>query len=743
MTRTHLRLLLSLSGSAIAAIIGAACSTGNPASPASATMGNDGGSETGSGPGSEGGTMDGGPPAPFVADPPSVYVAKVKNILVGLPPTDMEVQTVVADPTQLKTLITGWMQLPQYQTKMERFFELAFEQTQVGITDYADQTFPVVADRNTYSALPLVQNLSQSFARSALALACPGGVCGGQGQPFTNAVTTQSLMMTTAVMEFYAFLDSWQVDSENNISDRFKSDNTQVTNIYVGAAQGPIPFADSINPASPNYMHFYDPDVATANSGIAGCSIDPIVYPASGLDLHGILTGGLAGYKVTGMAMQCPPTGGTAAGSQLVATDFTDWRLVTISLAAPTAAATAFFDLPSLRASSTLSLHVPRVGFFSTPAFAANWQTNTSNTMRVTTNQALIVALGQAIDGTDHTMPPTTPGIDEAHMSDPSCFACHQLLDPTRSILAQTWSWSYHNQTIKDGADGGYYKQPGQFAFEGVIKPVASIADFASTMSTHPLFGQAWVQKLCYYANSQGCDNGGFTVPKGSGPYPNDDTEFDRIVGVFQSSNYDWNTLVKELMASPITTHAAATLTEADQGDVIAVERRDHICAAWNARFGFTDICGLDTTTKAASKGLIPEVVAGLPSDGYGRGSVKPVLPNNPTIFFRAGMENICETMSLYLIDPATKYQLPGVKTWASTAAPAALSDFVAIVAGLPPSDPRSAQLLTQLQQHNQLAVTGGWMATGAAQPPASATDALRSTFVVACLSPSSVSIGL
>ena len=79
----------------------------------------------------------------------------------------------------------------------------------------------------------------------------------------------------------------------------------------------------------------------------------------------------------------------------------------------------------------------PRVGFFTTPAFFANWQTNTSNTMRVTTNQALIVATGASIDGTDTTVPSSTPGLDAAHAAPGSaCFSCHQLLDPTRSILA-------------------------------------------------------------------------------------------------------------------------------------------------------------------------------------------------------------------------------------------------------------------------------------------------------------------
>ena len=51
----------------------------------------------------------------FQADAPAVYVAKVKNILVGLPPTDDEVAAVTADPSALGGLVDGWMQLPEYQ----------------------------------------------------------------------------------------------------------------------------------------------------------------------------------------------------------------------------------------------------------------------------------------------------------------------------------------------------------------------------------------------------------------------------------------------------------------------------------------------------------------------------------------------------------------------------------------------------------------------------------------------------
>jgi len=73
---------------------------------------------------------------------PFAYVAKVKNVLVGLQATDDEVAQVASDPTQLKTLITAWMQLPQYKQKMKRFFELAFQQTQISTADFADQVYP-------------------------------------------------------------------------------------------------------------------------------------------------------------------------------------------------------------------------------------------------------------------------------------------------------------------------------------------------------------------------------------------------------------------------------------------------------------------------------------------------------------------------------------------------------------------------------------------------------------------------
>ncbi len=684
--------LVSSGGSLVAAALGSAtaCTQGAPAAPAMA------------------GAAAQAPEAavPFEAVPPAVYVAKVKNLLVGAPPTDAEVAAVVADPAQLKGLIDGWMALPEYTAKMKVFFELAFQQTQVADVDFADQAYPKQMDINGTTTPLLVQNAIESFSRTVLALIA-------QGSPLTDAITTQTFMMTPALMEVYAFFDAWQVDDAGDVTDRFKQTHPKQT-ITVEASAGPIPIAESLDPTSPNYMHWYDPDVANDATTGAGCGADPIVYPASGVALHYLLEGALDGHK-NAAGGTCGTLGGTAAAPQLTTTDYTTWKMVTIRTPKSGEAPTAFYDLPSLRASTELVLTIPRVGFFTTPAFFANWQTNTSNTMRVTTNQALIVATGASIDGTDTTTPSTTPGLDAAHAAPGSaCFQCHQLLDPTRSVLAATYSWNYHDQ-----ADPTYAGQLGLFAFEGVVKPVSSVADFGAALASHPLFAAAWVQKLAYYANSVACDS--------------TDPEFQRIVGVFQSSGYSWNALVRELLSSPLTTYAGATQTALADGQVVAVARRDHLCAALNVRLGFTDVCGLDaTTTKAKALATVSQIVAGLPSDGYGRGAVAPVLPNQPTLFYRAGTENICEAIAAEVVDPA-KSAGPGVRVWSSAQPTAAIADFVSVVMGLTSGDARAAAASSILNAHF----------TSALQQGATATDALRSTFVAACMAPSAVSIGL
>jgi hypothetical protein len=659
-----------------------ACGTGQPASPQPA---------------------DAAAPS-FAAAQPAVYVAKVKNLLVGLPPTDAEVKAVEADPSQLGTLVDGWMRLPQYQAKMLRFFELAFQQTQVTIADFADQSYPHASDINATTAPLLVQNATESFARTVLELIA-------EGRPFTEAMTTTRFMMTPGLMEYYAFLDAWQVDDAGKVTDRFRAANPTAS-IYAEAAQGPIPIAESLDPTSANYMHWYDPDVTKAATVFApGCAQDPIVFPVSGSTLHFLLLGGLDTHK-NPAGTACGQYGGTSVAPQLTASDYSTWKMVTIRPPRAGESPTAFYDLPTLRSTSELVLGLPRVGFFTTPAFSANWQTNTSNQMRVTMNQALIVATGAQVDGTDPTVPTSTPGLDTTHSAPGSaCVVCHRLLDPTRSVLSSTFSYYYHGQS-----DPSLSAQTGLFAFQGVVTPVASVAALGSTLASHPLVPAAWAQKLCYYENSAPCEA--------------NDPEFSRVVGVFKSSGYSWSALVRALSTSPLVTYAKPTMTAEQNGEVVAVARRDELCSALEGRLGLANLCALDALAAPTTTKTITEIVAGLPSDGYGRGAVEPVLPNQPTLFYRAGTENMCTSVAGLVIDaPAVQ----GARQWSSAQPDAAFDDFVSDVMGLTPSDPRSAAARTVLSSSFAEAQASG----------ATASDALKSTFVVACLAPSVVGVGL
>ncbi len=75
--------------------------------------------------------------------------------------------------------------------------------------------------------------------------------------------------------------------------------------------------------------------------------------------------------------------------------DTEDWRLVTITEGAPTIAPR---DIPAIRAlaeGDSITLNLPRVGFYTTPAFLGLWRTNDSNQHRVTANQTPIAAVGR------------------------------------------------------------------------------------------------------------------------------------------------------------------------------------------------------------------------------------------------------------------------------------------------------------------------------------------------------------
>jgi len=168
---------------------------GNP------TAGTGAGGSAGTSSGGSSGVLgmgDGGmPSAPVIPfDPLSVAasVTKVKNLLTGLAPTQAEIDSVKADPKALGALVDAWMKLPAYSEKMEIFFADAFQQSQASQT-----SFKTVIDDGTFTPNDgLLLNFRQSFAKTMTELV-------KQGHPFTEAATTTSYMMTTAMMTYYAY----------------------------------------------------------------------------------------------------------------------------------------------------------------------------------------------------------------------------------------------------------------------------------------------------------------------------------------------------------------------------------------------------------------------------------------------------------------------------------------------------------------------------------------------------------
>lgn len=607
----------------------------------------------------------------------ATYVAKVKLLMTGLAVSDAEVQMVKLDPSALKTLIDTWMATPEFQTRLFRFFQNAFQQVQINSSSFVDQFNENIINTK------LLANLTDSFALTAIDLAMT------QGKPFTETITTDRFMVTPPLATFLAYVDNRQINDAQRATD-YTIAQIKDFAITLSHDAGPIPLDETLRIGGPSFMHWYLPDAVPA-----GCS-DPLIFKGSTTRLFQYLFG----VVTAAPAPACPTTINISAPN-FVDADYSAWRMVRIRQPKFGEPATQFYDQTAMRSANELVLRVPRVGFFGTPAFFANWSTNASNQARVTMNQTLIVALGRSFDDTNNTVPLSSPAIDMAHASDPACNACHKTLDPMRQVFRQAYSLYYHEQM-----DPVQHAIPGVFAVDGVTRPLNSMADLAAALVAHPRFAPAWTQKLCYWANSAPCSE--------------DDPEFRRIAARFETSGFDLKTLLRELLSSPLVTAAAQTQTFEDAGMTISVTRRDQLCLSLSSRLGVTNLCGI---------GRAPSLVPLVPSDGYARGSTAPVLATSPSLFYRAAVEQLCRSFADSVVDVSGK-----PSRYSSKMTAPALDDFVQTVMNVTPSDARYATLRGILAEHlDKAQKTAG----------ISATDALKSTFVLACSSPSSVSIGL
>jgi len=695
--------------------------------------------------------IDGGPitqpPQPFQPASAQTAVRKVKDLLTGMAPTDDDVALVTAmGAAGLQQLIDTWMNdpgfQPRFQDKMIFFFRNAFQQTSFSpLDDFKPQLLqnggfdfgPIGASAVGDDAFArLVQNLQDSFALTAWQIVA-------SGQPFTNVLTTNKFMMTTALKSLYL-----QIEMPNDQPYAFTGSNTPKLAWrvdYSGAAA--IPIEDVINPQSPNYLTFDDMPPANGGTGLptggggfntcrggtngAGQAV-PYAMNSGYAMLFQRLLGMTPRYPFE--AVQQTTCFEHPSKPYFTTSDVSDWSLVTVRPLQSGESYLQPFDLPALRKATELPLKLPRFGYYTTPAFLALWNTNDSNQHRVTANQTLLVAYGQSFSAANSIVPLSAAGLDSAHsVAGSECVGCHKSLDPLRQFWASQFDFNDRNDFPARASFTGAAANPrpsstgGLLAFGSVNAMGASMADLGALLqqnvdhsdSNQPInrFALSMTQKLCYFANATGCLES--------------DAEFRRVAHDFEASNYNFLSLVKELFSSALVTGASPTDTFADGGMLVSIARKDQLCAALRNRLG-QDVCALSAPLPTSAQNTTIKIATAIPADAFSRGSEIPVTASDPTLFFRAATEMLCENVATQVVDASS-----GTSVFASSDAAGAMAKMVTDIMGYPPSANHYADALAILKEHYS-AVMGA---------KNTATNALRSTFVLACESPTSLSFGL
>jgi hypothetical protein len=668
------------------------------------------------------------PPTPFDAKMAFYATSKVKNLLTGLPISDDDLAKVtMKGPAGLQELVSTWMTTDPYQAavaaKMVGFFRNMFQQT--GFIPTEDFKLQLLenggfdfggTNRTGDDAFPvLVQNLQDSFAMTAWQLV-------KEGRPFTETLTTNRFRMTTALKSLYV-----QIEMPPDTNQRTTS--TTVLNWTIDFSGTAIPIEQSVQ----TMVWSDEAPVLTQAGNRATCRGGTVVATGAYKGTSKLF------QRLLGFTPELRDANNTTVCDDhpskplFTPQDLSDWSWVTITTKASPADRMPViqpYDLPSLRAASTLTLSLPRYGFYTTPAFLALWNTNDSNQHRVTANQALLVAFGQAFTAENAIIPFSQAGLDGTHaVAGSECVGCHQTLDPMRQFWANQLDFNDRNDF-----PGGNRNNPGnprptgalinEFAFGDVRATGSSMADLGGYLAQVtdggglPRFGISVVQQLCYYANSAPCSES--------------DTEFRRVVNAFKNSSFNFAVLAKEFFSSPLVTGAAATGSFAAGEVPLSISRRDHLCAALSNRLAKPDLCAQAIPLPSNTQRTTASIAASVAADAFSRGAQAPVTPSEPTMFYRAATEMLCENIATQVVDASTG------AVYTSADIPTAIRGMVETVMGYPPSHPLHASAAQILMDHQTAAAAG---ASG--NTSSKATVGLRSAFALACESPRALGIGL
>ncbi|MEM6786370.1 MAG: hypothetical protein AAF715_02530 [Myxococcota bacterium] len=651
------------------------------------------------------------------------YAAKVKGLLTGLGVNQEELAALLAaDDTQaeLGDLVDTWVDSPEADEVLMRFFMTAFQQTGGDVESFFYLQGRNAASTGRYSApnSPLAhemlnQNFAESFARTAVRLV-------RAGRSFDEVLTTTEIEMTTAQKVFLAYKDDVVVHDDESKTVRHTAGDIPTITLVPNAGQAPPP-AESFNPSSPNFMRFYH---GRLTEGTGSCAITgPITIDTTSLTdgdwrlaaggefgvanfLYMMMMGRHESIRRHNVTPNCN-TGARNRAPVLDREDFYDWHTVSLRKADSANPATKFWRLNQVRNATELRLESPQAGFLTRMGFFSTWPNNEDNSSRVTLNQMLIVALGSSFDGeavTDFT----PEGLDQAHAAPgTSCFGCHQTLDPMRDYVRASLT-NFYGEQLDEERQG----MEATFIFGGVQQVgTGGIEEFAQILAEHPAFPGAWIQKLCYFANSEACPPG---------------AELDRIVAAFTDSGLDFRVALRELFSSPLIT-GESCVADVDAGTEATIARRSGFCAKLSNRLGIDDICGGLTLPDDADdlQNDMRRAMASVPDDSFSRSLVEPLTISETGLFIRANREVACTVAAENAFDQA----------YADASAEEVLDHLVTNVMGLPANDGRHDEARAILEAH---------VAEAQADADLTATEdeALRSAFIIACLSPSTAGVG-
>ena len=384
------------------------------------------------------------------------------------------------------------------------------------------------------------------------------------------------------------------------------------------------------------------------------------------------------------------------------------------------------------------ALSLPRVGFYTTPAFLALWNTNDSNQHRVTANQTLLVALGAVVHQREQRSRPLSTGgprhapRGRRHASATAAtrawIRCASSGPPSTTSTTATTSRRGVFKAAARTRGRGHRRRAGvrrrQRHGRDMLDARAAARTGRGDTADQPVkrFAIAMTQKLCFFANSAGCLES--------------DPEFRRVARRSRTSNYDLHDAGEGAVLVAAGDQRRHTATTDQNGVTISIARRDQLCAR------AVEPAGHRRPLRAGACRVADAAPSG---DAEDRHAASPPTPSaaaarsrsrRPTRRCSTGRPARCcaRTWRAKVVDPSSGTGVYRAPTWRR-----AIADMVRDDRRLPARDPHHAPAVQILTDHytprSRSASTGS---TTARQPTRCARPS-RS----ACQSPTSLSFGL